>query len=431
MPKAIILGGYGLIGAACMRALRDAGFDTIGIGRSASASLASDASAEWIIRDIPFINADEWRDILTGVDIVVNASGALQDGGRDDLTGIHVTAIENLTQAAAGLPLRIIQISAVGVRTDASTEFLRSKAKGDAVLSDSPTDWVILRPGLVMAPEAYGGTALLRAIAAMPFILPKALPNSELQTLHITDLTTAVLMAAKGEIATGTIADLVETEAHSLPEITVALRQWLGYPSAKLRPKIPNAALNLTARIADMLGYLGWRSPLRSTSLQVLKDGVSGDPANWIAAGGAPCRPLSDTLRQIHATRQDRIFARAYFALPLAIATLALFWCLSGIITLFVPNTAISVVTDRGIPGWFAAIAVFGGAFADIVLGLAIMWRRWTKPAALGMIILSIAYLCCSLVTAPDLWADPLGPMVKVLPGITLAAFVWLLMEEG
>ncbi|MDW4548667.1 DoxX-like family protein [Defluviimonas sp. D31] len=73
---------------------------------------------------------------------------------------------------------------------------------------------------------------------------------------------------------------------------------------------------------------------------------------------------------------------------------------------------------------------VVGGAVADILLGLGILWRPWAKRAALGMVILSCAYIIGSFVAAPDLWADPLGPMVKVLPGLTLAAIVWLLMDE-
>ena len=89
-----------------------------------------------------------------------------------------------------------------------------------------------------------------------------------------------------------------------------------------------------------------------------------------------------------------------------------------------------SVLADHAVPSWVIAPTVFGGAVADILLGGAILWRPWTRHAALGMLGLSCGYLIGSLVVAPDLWADPLGPMVKVLPGMTLASVVWLLMEE-
>lgn len=156
MRQAVVLGGYGLIGAACMRALADAGFAVTGIGRSRRAAFASNPDAAWVIRDITDIQTNEWQDLLADADVVVNASGALQDGARDDLQAIHVTTLSRLVAAARDLPLRIVQISAAGVRPDASTEFLRSKARGDAILTTGAENWVILRPTLVLSTEAYG-----------------------------------------------------------------------------------------------------------------------------------------------------------------------------------------------------------------------------------------------------------------------------------
>lgn len=121
MPKVVVLGGYDLIGNALMRGLRDAGFQVLGVGRSHIAAMAADPGADWLIRDIPSITVDEWRQILQGVDVVVNASGALQDGARDNLQAIHVTAIRRLVDACAGLSLRIVQISAADVAHDAAT----------------------------------------------------------------------------------------------------------------------------------------------------------------------------------------------------------------------------------------------------------------------------------------------------------------------
>ncbi len=46
-----------------------------------------------------------------------------------------------------------------------------------------------------------------------------------------------------------------------------------------------------------------------------------------------------------------------------------------------------------------------------------------------GMIVLSACYLFGGLVVAPDLWLDPLGPMVKVVPAIVLAAIVAMMLE--
>ncbi|SMX33636.1 SDR family oxidoreductase [Actibacterium lipolyticum] len=427
MPKAVVLGGYGLIGSACMRSLRSAGYQVIGVGRSHSSAQAADPAAQWLIRDIPSITPDEWRTHLAGVDVVVNASGALQNGARDDLGAIHVTAVERLVEAAQTLPCRIVQISAAGVSATASTKFFRTKARGDAVVSTHAKDWVILRPTLVLSADAYGGTALLRAAASIPLLAPVVLPDAQIQTVFVGDVAAAVVAAADGKVPSGTVADLTESKTHSFPDLTATMRRWLGFPAPVFTPKVPRAALGFIGRIADLLGHLGWRSPLRTTALKALGDGIRGDPTAWEVAGGAPCRPLEETLSQLPATRQERLFARANLTMPLAIGTLALFWVLSGLIALFDVRGAMAVLADDAMP---AGVVVVGGAVADITLGLLILWRPWAKRAALSMIALSLAYLGGSVLAAPQLWLDPLGPMVKVLPGIALAAVVWMLMEE-
>ena len=430
MRRAIVLGGYGLIGRACMRALAKAGFDVMGIGRSRRAALAADPNAHWLIRDIPSISGDEWRTILKGVDVVVNAAGALQDGARDGLEAIHVTTLRRLVEATDNMAIRIVQISAAGVSPQASTAFFRSKARGDEILTTSARDWIILRPTLVMAPEAYGGTALLRGVAGLPLILPRVLPDARVQTVHVDDVAMAVVAAARGELPSGVIADLSEPGTQSFAELVDQIRQWQGFSPPRMRPKLPAALLSVAGKGADLLGYLGWRSPLRSTALQALADGIHGDPGAWRKAGGQPCRSLAATLENLPATRQERLFARMYFMLPFAIAILALFWCASGLFALISPMRAMAILQAHNVPAAVAAFTVYGGAFADIALGLAILWRATSRISAVAMIGLSVCYLSGSLVIAPDLWLDPLGPMVKVIPGMVLAAVVALILEE-
>ncbi|MCB9959631.1 MAG: hypothetical protein H6843_13600 [Rhodospirillaceae bacterium] len=52
MSKAVVLGGYGTIGSACMRALMAAGYAVAGAGRSAWAARRVVPEADWVIRDI-------------------------------------------------------------------------------------------------------------------------------------------------------------------------------------------------------------------------------------------------------------------------------------------------------------------------------------------------------------------------------------------
>lgn len=421
MARALVLGGYGLIGSACLRALAASGFEVTGVGRSAAAARRVAPDAAWIILDIAELTAEGWRRLLAGVDVVVNAAGALQDGPRDDLAAIHEVSAGRMAAAAAETRTRIVQISAAGVSESASTGFFRTKARGDAAIRGSGAEWIILRPTLVIGPGAYGGSALLRAAAAVPFVAFDVLPGSQVQTVALDDVARAVVRAASGAVPPGTVADLTGPAGRSLPETVDALRRWLGFRAPAVRVPVPRPALAAVARCADGLGRLGWRSPPRSTAIRALEDGVRGDPAAWAAAGGPACRALGESLAAMPATVQERWFARLYLAFPVMVLLLAVFWGVSGAVGLAQFEAARDVLVLRGVSEGLAGAAVAGGAAVDLALAAAILWRPWTRAACGAMALVSLGYLAGGTVLTPGLWADPLGPFVKVLPGLGLA----------
>lgn len=428
--RVMVLGGYGLIGAACCRALRADGFDVIAVGRNRTAAQRSGLDASWFFTDMARTSVEQWRDWLDGVSVVINASGALQDGAQDDLHGIHDTALRVLVEALEGRPTRLVQISAAGVGADALTEFMRSKARGDAHIMGSGLDWVILRPTLVIGADAYGGTALLRGAAAFPGVFPRVLPDACIQTVWVEDVAQAVVDAARGRVASDTLAELTEQGAWSLAEVQRRFRRWQGLPEWKYQIDLPRGLLAGIGYCADALGWLGWRSPLRTTALRSLESGVVGDASAWQRAGGRPCRSLDDTLRQIPSTVQERWFAHLFLLFPLVIGVLSVFWLVSGGIALLRLEVTAELLIERTVQPWLAWSAALGGAMLDLVLGGMVLYRRWARTACYAMIVTSFVYLVASLLIAPELWLDPLGPMVKVLPSIVLAWIGAVLVAE-
>ncbi|MGB5557694.1 MAG: SDR family oxidoreductase [Paracoccaceae bacterium] len=430
MPKVLVLGAYGLIGSSCVAAISKHDVEIVGVGRSSAIAHRTHPEIDWIITDITGLSAKDWKEHLKGVDVVVNAAGALQDGARDSLTAIHQTSIENLCTAAECTPLRLVQISAAGASPTAPTEFFRSKARGDARIQASNLDWVILRPTLVVGPNAYGGTALLRGVAGFPWVGARVFEDSAIQTIGLHELADAVVDCASGAMPMRRIYDLTEAESRTFSETVSLVRGWLGFAPFILRIPIPRLALRLTALIADGLGWLGWRSAFRTTAMRTIANGVTGDATAWRAAGGRAFSALPQTLSNIPATLQERWFARLYLMLPISIAILFLFWLVSGIIGFWRFDAAVRIMTDRGFDGSFAKLAVFSGSAADIALGAFILYRPWAKPACLGMIALALGYMLGATLFAADLWADPLGPVVKVLPSIGLALLTYAMLEE-
>ncbi|OWK18494.1 hypothetical protein AJ88_05910 [Mesorhizobium amorphae CCBAU 01583] len=132
----------------------------------------------------------------------------------------------------------------------------------------------------MIAPAAYGGTALLRALAAFPGFVPAVLSRQPIQTVSVADVAEAVSRAVGGSLPPRLAIDLVEGKARSLADVLSAFRAWLGLPQARVVP-MPAIIGRLAGAGADVLGKLGWRSPLRSSALAALADGVTGNAQSW------------------------------------------------------------------------------------------------------------------------------------------------------
>lgn len=259
--RALVLGAYGLIGADAARALLRAGFDVSGVGRDRAIAMRVLPQVDWHICDLTKLDHAQWQALTKDVDVVINAAGALQDGGGTNLSAIHEDMPRALCAALAGSEVRVVQISAAGVSTEASTEFFRSKARGDAALIASGIDHVVLRPTLVLGHAAYGGTALLRAAAALPLVDWQMMADSQVQIVALPDLSAAIVACAQGDIANGTIADLTEDQARPFPELVAQMRQWMGLPVPQIKLPMPQTQLRMLAKGADLMAPLGWQSP--------------------------------------------------------------------------------------------------------------------------------------------------------------------------
>jgi uncharacterized protein YbjT (DUF2867 family) len=430
--RVLILGGYGLIGLAIARALQVEGHAVTGIGRSPGVGPRLLPGIRWAQADLASLaTAADWKALLGDFDVVVNAAGTLQDGLGNDVERTHHVAIAALASACAETrTTRLIQISAPDARTDSTTEFMRSKARADQAIKASGIDWVILRPGLVIGANAYGGSALMRAMAAFPVVLPIALPERRIQAVALADLARVVLEAVEGTIPTHTDVDLVEDESHSLREIVERMREWLGIRRPFAVIPVPRWFVALISRAADALGYLGWRSPLRSTAIRAVERDVVGNPTPLRKMRGSSLAPLDQILAQMPAGIQERWFARAYLLMPVMVATLSLFWTVSGVVGLLDIERAARTIPASVLADRISSILVVVGAAVDIGLGIAILFRPFARAACLGMIITSFAYLVAGSILTPTIWLDPLGPFVKVVPAMVLALTTLALLEE-
>ncbi|MCC0053729.1 MAG: SDR family oxidoreductase [Rhodobiaceae bacterium] len=425
--KTLVLGASGFIGSGICRQLLADGHAVTGLGRNVAPASRAMADVLWMQADIARLQTPaDWRPLIEGAEAIVNCAGALQDGGRDDLSALQDRAMRALYEAAAAKGVRmIVQISAPMEPAAATTPFLATKRAADEALKASGLPHVVLRPSLVVGRNAFGGTALIRALAAFPFVAPLVHPQSPVETVSLNDVARTVSAALSGDIEPG--SDLyLAGDSGPLQGLVAMHRAWFGLPPARVIA-VPGVLAAIVSKGADLLAHLGWRSPLRSTAMTVMAGGVT-DAGH--ARAERPFKSLSQTLTANPAGIQDLWTARLWLLKFPILATLSLFWIASGMVTLMDVQSAADFIQDviGNIP--MARFYTVLAALLDIAIGLLAMHARTVRIALWAMIAVSLAYLVGASLFTPWLWFDPLGALVKVVPQILLALVGLAILQE-
>jgi uncharacterized protein YbjT (DUF2867 family) len=421
----LVLGAAGLIGHFVASDLSCRGFAVTAVARRFTAAQRYNFGAQG--REIPIVglSATELAKLLrdSETDVVVNCLGVLQDGPDDRTQTVHETFVQTLLDAirTCGRAVLLVHVSIPGIEHGDRTAFSRTKRNAERLIAASGCPYAILRPGFVWAPAAYGGSALLRTLAASPMALPASDSSRPFFVVAVEDVAGTVVWLAENSVTGVAVCwDVMEPRLRTVGDVSGALRRWLG-SSPRPRVATPRVLLDLAAKAGDLAAWLGWKAPVRSTALAEMRRGVEGDPRPWMAATGIVPRSLDDVLRERPATVQDQWFARLYGLKPLVIASLVAFWCVSGLVAITVAyEAAVAILTSHGFAQSIARAITVASSLLDIAVGLAIAVRRTCRAGLMAGIAVSIGYMASAAVIAPDLWVEPLGALVKTGPAIVL-----------
>lgn len=427
--RVLLTGANGFIGAHLTAAFRTAGHDVVAAVRRPAALARRFPDVETVAADMNHdVTPAAWLPRLEGVDAVVNCAGVLQGGRGQDMAAIHHLAPAALFDACrqAGVK-RVIQISAISADAEAGTEYALSKKRADDHLRKLDLDWVVMRPSLIYGEGAYGGTAMLRALAVFPFVTPLAGGGwQSFRPLHVDDLAKTVLECLTRPDLARRVLEPVGPKVETLRSIVAQYRAWLGRPRALPLP-IPLALLRLLCRLGDLFG----RGPLSTTALRQIEYGNAGRETGFIETLGFQPASLAGSLRRRPAQTQDLWHARFYLLRPLVRGVLVLLWLVSGALGLAtVRSFALPLLGGIGLPTSLAMALAVGTSLLDLVIAglLIVNWR----PRLAGLLQFAViaGYTAVLTVAAPALWADPFGPLLKNLPILVLVLMQMVLAEE-
>ncbi|MBR0715375.1 SDR family oxidoreductase [Bradyrhizobium liaoningense] len=432
----LLLGASGLIGRFVTDDLRARGFRVIGVARSLSP--AQKMSALDLELSILSLDAAALTRLLRehAVEMVVNCLGVLQDGPGSDTNAVHRDFVARLVQAIgdSGRAIRLVRISIPGAANDDRTAFATTKREAERLIAASGIPHAILRPGFVVAPSAYGGSAMLRALAAFPLDLPEKEMATPFQPVAVEDIAATIAWLAARDVDDASVTavtwDLMQPQPITMAGVIKQFRfafGTAGWPHVAM----PAFLLDCGARLGDFANRLGWMPPMRSTAITELRRGVTGDPAAWVAATGITPKTLAETIGRHPATVQDKWFARLFLVKALIIASLVAFWLVSGFIALFVSyRAAAGILTAHGFPPGLVDPITIGTSLMDMSIGVLIAFRRTCAIGLVAGIVASLGYMAGAAILTPDLWIEPLGALVKTGPAIVLMLVALLMLDN-
>jgi DoxX-like protein len=284
------------------------------------------------------------------------------------------------------------------------------------VLRESGLGWTVLRPSLVYGDGSYGGTSLLRGMAGLPLVPVPGDGGFAFTPIHARDLARTVRLACETDQLLGKVVEPVGPETWTLREMLERYRAWLGFGRARFLP-IPMPIMRMLGKLGDWTGG----GPIASNSLAQLVAGNAGNSELFAAAAGFHPRSLTEALRERPAQVQDRWHARLFFLAPAVRAMLALLWIGSALLGLFrgAAETA-TLVAALGLPGGWADPLRIASSAADLGIAMLILCDSRAKSATFAQLGLVLGYTAVIGWALPQLWLDPLGPLLKNLPILAL-----------
>lgn len=427
--RILVIGGNGLLGSSIIGRLLSEGYEVVAVGRRPVG--VAHARIRYHRLDLANTRTPaDWQPYLTGIQAVVNCTGVLQDSGSDSTSVVHHEAPSALFRACAAAGIRrVIHFSALGVERHALTKFSTTKRAGDEALMQLDLDWVVLRPSVVIGRRAYGATALMRGLAALP-LMPSMPDTAEIQPVYLADVVDTVMYFMKEGVTTRRAIELVGPRRMTFDQAVAMVREWLGWRPAR-RVKVPAIVANVVYRLGDAAAWFGWRPPVRSNARLEMTRGATGTSDGLTEATGIVPRDIATALLAEPASVQERWFSRLYLLKPAIFTVFPAFWIATGLISLGPGRErGIELVMEGGTSYTVALLATLSGGLADIVIGLLIAFRKSARLGLYAAFAISVAYAIIGTILVPRLWIDPLGPMLKIAPVMVFNLVALAVLED-
>ncbi|MDD5287117.1 MAG: complex I NDUFA9 subunit family protein [Desulfuromonadaceae bacterium] len=261
--KIFVAGGTGFLGGHLLKELQAGGHSVRLLAHSRSRPREE---VEQVTGDITL--PESFEQNLIGCDAVINLVGIIREFPSKGITfeRLHVQATANLLAATQKSGIRrYLQMSALGTRSDAVSDYHKTKWEAEELVRASALEWTIFRPSLIFGPEdAFVNmlAAQLRLAPVMPVI---GSGSYRLQPIHADDVARCFAMALEMPETVGQQYNLCGNDRLSYEELLDMTAAAIG----RAKPFKPHFPLGLMKRIIPILQNIP-QFPITMDQLQML-----------------------------------------------------------------------------------------------------------------------------------------------------------------
>ncbi len=226
MKNILLIGGTGFLGGAIARRLAKADFRlTLPTRRRERAKhltmLPTASVVEANVHDEATLAC-----LMAGQDLVISLVGMLKGNfqrGHAELPGKIARAAR-----ATGVP-RLIHISALAAAGDAPSNYLRSKAAGEAAVKAAYPEATIFQPSVIFG-QGDSFLTLFAGLLAIAPVVPLACPDARFQPVWVEDVVSAVLASLDHPESRGQTYPLCGPHEYTLKELVAYTGKLSGHP---------------------------------------------------------------------------------------------------------------------------------------------------------------------------------------------------------
>ncbi|HVY82408.1 MAG TPA: complex I NDUFA9 subunit family protein [Steroidobacteraceae bacterium] len=250
-----VLGGTGFVGSALVTRLAEAGHfilvPTRNLSRGKHLTVLPTLKLELAnVHDVRVLG-----QLFTGMDVVINLVGILNERGRQTFRLAHVELASKIVEAMrAARVSRLLHMSSLGAGAQAPSQYLRSKGEAEALIRVAATslDATIFRPSVIFGPRDSLTNRFAKLLRLTRGVLPLARPGARFAPVYVYDVAEAFMRALDNPQTIGksyelcgpdimTLADIVRTTAAAanLPCHLIPLPDFLAAAQGVLMDFLP------------------------------------------------------------------------------------------------------------------------------------------------------------------------------------------------